>query len=231
MTQCWSSPSREEFPHFDPPDLSPFWFWYPLLSPTVFRPELKEEARLVLEPASGPPDLLWVRSEVEIDVKSDPVTRESRIFTRNRRRYNDNRINIVTYEKIIMEKKRTTILDSEFRFKEETKTREEDLWLICKPQNSHFSTRQNKIMLGWPGLTYWLISGSPGLASSTCWLGPAWNSCQRCLPPRLWQVSTKQSSVDFSMESMGMLFFAHYNLKARWPSGTIPGRSIIDVRD
>ena len=93
----------------------------------MFRPELKEEARLVLEPASGPPDLLWVRSEVEIDVKSDPVTRESRIFTRNRRRYNDNRINIVTYEKIIMEKKRTTILDSEFRFKEETKTREEDL--------------------------------------------------------------------------------------------------------
>ena len=62
------------------------------------------------------------------------MTRESRIFTRNRRRYNDNRIiriNIVTYEKIIMEKKRRIILDSEFGFKEKTKTREEDLSLIC----------------------------------------------------------------------------------------------------
>ena len=81
----------------------------------------------MLEPARAPPDLLWVRSETQIVVKLDLGKPESRIFTRNRRRYNDNRINIVTYEKIIMEKKRTTILDSEFRFKEETKTREEDL--------------------------------------------------------------------------------------------------------
>ena len=81
---------------------------------------MKEDARLVLEPASAPPDLLWVRSEREIEVKLDSATRESRIFTRTRRRYNDNRINIVTYEKIIMEQKRPLILDSEFGFKEKT---------------------------------------------------------------------------------------------------------------
>ena len=40
------------------------------------------------------------------------MTSESRIFTRNRRRKNINRINIITYEEIIMEKNRRTILDS-----------------------------------------------------------------------------------------------------------------------
>ena len=67
------------------------------------------------------------------------MTRESRIFTRNRRRYNDNRIiriNIVTYEKIIMEKKRRTILDSELGFMEKTKTKEKVLSFILAPHNS-----------------------------------------------------------------------------------------------
>ena len=81
---------------------------------------MKEDARLVLEPARAPPDLLWVRSETQIVVKLDLGKPESRIFTRNRRRYYDNRINIVTCEKIIMEKKRPLILDSEFGFKEKT---------------------------------------------------------------------------------------------------------------